>query len=38
MGVNHRHLELQNVITFLEMLITLHIKPWMEFSTLLMEQ
>ena len=30
MGVNHRHLELQNVITFLEMLITLHIKPWME--------
>ena len=25
-----RHLELQNVNTFLELLITIHIKPWME--------
>lgn len=27
---DYRHLELQNVTTFLEMLITLYIKPWME--------
>lgn len=29
-GTDYRHLELQNVTTFLELLITLHIKPWME--------
>ena len=27
---DYRHLELQNVTTFLELLITSHIKPWME--------
>ena len=29
-GNDHRHLELQNVTTFLELLITKYIKPWME--------
>lgn len=29
-GIDYRHLELQNVTTFLELLITSHIKPWME--------
>ena len=29
-GTDYRHLELQNVTTFLELLITSHIKPWME--------
>ena len=28
--VDYRHLELQNVTTFLELLITSYIKPWME--------
>ncbi len=28
--MDYRHFELQNVTTFLEMLITLYIKPWME--------
>jgi len=28
--MNYRHLELQNVTTFLELLITSYIKPWME--------
>jgi len=28
--IDYRHLELQNVTTFLELLITSHIKPWME--------
>jgi len=29
-GIDYRHLELQNVTTFLELLITSYIKPWME--------
>ena len=29
-GNDYRHLELQNVTTFLELLITKYIKPWME--------
>ena len=29
-GNDHRHLELQNVTAFLELLITKYIKPWME--------
>ena len=29
-GIDYRHLELQNVTTFLELLITKYIKPWME--------
>ena len=28
--IDYRHLELQNVTTFLELLITSYIKPWME--------
>ena len=29
-GIDYRHLELQNVTAFLELLITKYIKPWME--------
>ncbi len=29
-GINYRHLEIQNITTFLELLITSHIKRWME--------
>jgi len=29
-GIDYRHFELQNVTAFLEMLITLYIKPWVE--------
>lgn len=29
-STDYRHLELQNITTFLELLITSHIKPWME--------